>query len=139
MKKFDFRLEKILDYRDACKKVSRAELAERNNALFSIEKYVQELEEEQARIANREQEEFDLSEMFLSALYQDKLKNDLEQQKILEEQAKIEVEKARDIFIEKSKEVRVMELLKDKQREIHRLDAKRKERKELDEIAHRRC
>jgi flagellar FliJ protein len=137
MKKFDFRLGKVLDYRESCKKLSKEELAQRNNELFEIGSYIDSLNKEQERVALQEHEELDIAELFLSSIYQDKLQSTLVEQKELEQKAKVEVSLARDNYIEKSNEVRVLELLRDKKFDEHRIDLKRSERKRLDEIGHR--
>jgi flagellar FliJ protein len=138
MKKFDFRLDKVLDYRQGCRKISQEELARCNNELFEIEQYIDAIAKEQERIAtNQEQREVDIAKLFLSSMYQEKLQNELVQQRELEKKVEAQVELAREKYIEKSREVRALELLKDKKINEHKIDVKRSERKRLDEIAHR--
>ncbi|MDR2337377.1 MAG: flagellar export protein FliJ [Deltaproteobacteria bacterium] len=138
MKKFDFRLDKILDYRQGCRKISQEELVRRNNELFEIEQYIEALAKEQQRVAtSQEQYQLNIADLFLSSMYQEKLQKELVLQKELGKKVEAQVDLARENYIEKSKEVRVLELLKDKKFDEHKIDLKRSERKRLDEIAHR--
>lgn len=137
MKKFDFRLNKVLDYRENRRKESKEELAQRNNELQEVVKQIDFITREQNKLAEKDNTSLDVAELLLSSGYQDKLLSRLKEQKVFEQKAQGEVDLARENYIAKSRDVKALELLKNRKLEEHKVDVKRSERKILDEVAHR--
>ena len=137
MKKFDFRLNKVLDHRENRRKESKEELAQRNNELQAIVNQINFITGEQDKLAKRDTTSFNVSELLLSSGYQDKLLSKLNEQKVFEKKAESEVALARENYIAKSRDVKALEMLKSKKLDEYRVEVKRNERKILDEVAHR--
>ena len=137
MKKFDFRLNKVLDHRENRRKESKEELAQRNNELQTIVEQIKFITGEQDKMSSRDTTSFNVAELLLSSGYQDKLLSQLSEQKIFEKKAEGEVALARENYIAKSRDVKALEMLKSRKLEEYKVEVKRSERKILDEVAHR--
>jgi flagellar protein FliJ len=134
MKRFKFRLERVLDYKEVEKDERSRELAVRNRELREREERLDEIVDAHEKVVCPTNEVITMAELNLMGQYQEALRQALIQQRLLILEAADAVEAARDAYIEKSIEVETYETLKAKKREVFKDELKRKERKDLDEI-----
>ncbi len=135
MKKFSFRLQKILSLREheekqaqieLAKAISQADILKAELALIAEKK----IQQSYARSQSTDMQNLNLIENFIHRL-------DLRTEEILEELAQIQVviEQKREIMVEKMKNRKVLTTLKDKKKEEHRYDVLLSEEKTMDDIA----
>jgi flagellar FliJ protein len=140
MKKFRFRLERVLDYRTIVKKEKERELAVKNHELVEAEELLEQIVEEHnsCQVAEGAQT---MAELALGAHYQERLQEMLIQQRVLVLEATDAVEQAREAYLEKALEAEVLDKFKGRKREEFKEERKRHERRELDNsviVRHRR-
>lgn len=130
---YKFKMEKILDYKNSVEK-SRTEDYLKASHHLALEKD----ELEQLTLAydkqNQEKKE-DLSQMKMQFLYKEKLKTALFHQEKKVEVLSTRVEDARGNLIEARKDRKIMENLKEKDRERYRMEILASEQKELDDLS----
>lgn len=136
MKKFDFRLQRVLDYRNVRKKQQEQELAQERRKLFEAEERRNQLESLQAQAEEAMKEEgiSSMAELSLAQSYQEMLMKSLDEQENVVKQAIEAVEQARDIYIERAIEAEMLETVKKKKIEDYKLDKKRDDQKTIDKI-----
>ena len=140
MKKFRFRLERVLDYRHILKKECERELAVKNNELAEAEELLEQILQEQDSCQARE-DVVSMAELALNTYYQERLQEMLIQQRVLVLEATDAVEQARDAYLERALEAEVLDKFKERKREQFEEERKRHERRELDNsviVRHRR-
>lgn len=133
-KKFKFRLEQVLSYRQVIRDEKKSFLAEKNRELRQVEERLFDLQsglkaEEQKRSDNIE------SSLELASLYVQRVISEINQQMEKIEDKKIEVESAKSEYLEAHKEVEVLEKIKDKQSKEYHAHIANEESKFLDELA----
>lgn len=133
MKKFNFRLQRVLDFRNVGKKEKELELARENARLQEAEQQLRALEEVYLQQAIGEGE-MTMAELMMRGEYSEYLRDAIELQQIYVEQAIEAVEAARDAYIEKAIEAETLETLKKKRIEEHKEEGRQVERKELDRL-----
>ncbi len=131
MKKFNFRLQRVLDYRNTLKKEKELELAQRNATLFSEEEKFESLERLYDDISP-EKEIVTMAELALKGNYQQYLRDALDEQQTLVNEAIVAVDSAREAYIEKAVESKTLEMLKDRQSSQHKEEQKVAIKKDLD-------
>lgn len=134
MKKFEFRLEKVLEYRNMLRSAKERELAERNGVLFEAEKILEAILKAQDESLDPECEVLTMGELMLNGNYKTRLQNDLVNQRLMVLEAAQAVDEAREAYIEKAIESEVLEAVKQRRLEEYLTEAKREERKQLDEL-----
>jgi len=137
MKRFRFRLENILGFRESEKKETERVLAEKNAELREREEEVQNTLHEQEKDIPK-QGEMSMAELALSGGYQERLRQLLEEQRELVKKAALAVDEAREAYIEKSIEAKTLETLKERKKEEYKEEAKREGRKELSDFVSQR-
>lgn len=133
MKRFKFRLEKVLNFRTVEKKERERELAFRNMELHNREERLAEILDAQDK-SNVPGGPLTMAEFALHSRYQEALRRSLERQRDLVQEAIAEVEKAREAYLEKAVETKTLETLKDRRKDEHKEEARREERGTIDEI-----
>ena len=133
MKRFKFRLQRVLDYRTALKKEQERLLAERNHSLRTAEGIVQEILNAQEN-SPAPAETQTMAEMALIGAYQQRLTEELLEQRILVLEAAKAVEEAREAYIERAVEAESLERLKSRNLEEHKEEQHRSDRKQVNEI-----
>lgn len=136
MKRFAFRLQRVLDLRARAEDEAKQELAKAVGVLVGIEQRLKETAEEIVRAAKdrfkggRSVAELRASELYLVRLEKTK-------QSLLEAAAKaeLEVQRRREVFVEASRERKVIEKVQDKKKAEHKKAAEKEEAQRLDEIA----
>lgn len=134
MKKFRFRLQRVLDYRTSLKKEKERELAVKNAELHAAEERKESILKEQDGIMLPAEGEITMAELQLTKDYQAYLQESLVHQRLLVLEAAGAVELARDAYIEKAVEAETLETLKAKKLAEHTVERRREERKELNDL-----
>ena len=134
MKKFDFRLKRVLDYRQLVKKESERDFAKKTGRLRMLEQELEEIIKAQDKALFDPKHKVTMAEFSLVEQYQERLQEELEEQRQRVDEASKEVEEARQVYIEKSIETSILENLKKKKLEEYRQEAHREERSDLNEM-----
>ena len=132
MKKFRFNLEKILQLRKFREDECKIALGQAISILNKIENEIKQTAVR--RHAAASQRFINYAEIITWELYIKRL--DYQAQKLTEQaaQAEIVVEEKRALYLEASKELKIMEKLKEKQQKTHRKEMFDSQMEELDEI-----
>lgn len=133
-KKFLFSLQPVLAHREYLKQQAQVALAQ---CMADVAKH-----EKQRELLQQEQREQELArpnqgggEMFMvSIVYIEGIKKALEANQIAINEAKIRVEKARAMLVERNRETRALEILREKQKSEFSYAQKARETKELDDF-----
>ena len=133
MKKFNFRLQRVLDFRNVGKKEKEMELARENARLHEAENQLKQLEEVYLQQELGEGE-MTMAELMVRGEYVEYLREAIELQETYVGQAIEAVEAARDAYIEKAIEAETLETLRKKRVEEHKEESRQEERKELDRL-----
>jgi flagellar FliJ protein len=135
MKKFKFRLQKVLEYRTVLKQEKLRELAiknqalnDANNLLTSLEAAYRENEVSQLRLLSSQS-------VLLSGVYGERIKDEIVSERLNIIRAEEEVQKAREAYIEATKESETLETLKKKKKEEHRQAVEKADLNFLDELS----
>ena len=134
MQRFKFRLQTILNYRHILKKDQARELAERNQLLDSAQTKLQEILEAQDANVRPNDALMSMAEVALSGNYQRALREALVNQRLMVLDAAGAVEQAQDAYVERAREVEVLETLRKRRREKHSEEQALQEKKNVDEI-----
>ena len=132
-KKFKFRLQRVLDYRESLKKEKERELALRNSELLQAEERLQRVMAAQESV-EPPMGETTMAELALAGDYLYYLQQALVRQRELIIEAAEAVDEAREAYIEKAVEAKTLDTLKQKRREEHSIELRRSERKETDKV-----
>ena len=138
MKRFRFRLQRVLDVRVQIRDEARQELvrcnAERDNQIHILE----QLQDEFLRLGLVEGGTYSASDISSLGAYSERLTIAIDQQKIVVAEAIRVAEAAQERYIETSKEAKAMEMLRDKKLEEYKAEQLREEAALLDELAGQR-
>ena len=135
MKKFKFRLERVLEFRDSLKKSKKRELSIKQGELNNAETRVEDILKTQDSSTTPGDELLSMADLKLAGEYQESLREALIHQRLLVIEAADAVEKARDAYLEKAVEAEMLESLKRKKLEEHKEEVRRAERKHADEMS----
>lgn len=132
MRKFMFRLQRVLDARAAWEDVARREFQAARAATLAAEGEIERLRARKSDLLARPA--LDLAER--QALERAVLAIDdaIRHQKVIVEQCAYEEEWTRDRWIETRRDLQVMEKLRERDFEAYRLDMARREQAEMDEF-----
>jgi flagellar FliJ protein len=135
MKKFKFRLQKVLEYRELLKRESERELGMKHNELRDAEQGVEDIiSAQEACQPPLSDKAISMAELALTGDYQLRLQEELINQRLLVIQAIEAVETARDQYIEKAMEAKILDKLKDRRLTEHKREMRKEERKVVDEL-----
>jgi len=136
MRRFTFKLEKILRLRENREHETELELGKAVGALSALELRIKQVAEEQsAAIQNRFSSSNDFTQMRNYELYILRLDQTKESLLKAAALAELEVEKAREIYLEASRDRKVISKLKERQEQEYRKTAKLEEIKTIDDIS----
>jgi flagellar FliJ protein len=138
MKKFKFRLEKILQYRDSLKQERLRELQLANEKLRAAEVRLEELKTEFENNHYSDGQILQVEEVYIRSAYSERLKQEISRQHTHIDECKADVEQARNIYIEASREAEVLVKLKDKKQEAFNEYVAKQEEIFLDELVTQR-
>ncbi len=135
MKKFKFRLEKVLQYRELLKEDKRRELLTCNLRLQEAKDLLERLEK--AALSNKLDQEkiVTVEEVLLSGLFAERLKDQIVNQRIVIVEKQQEVNTALQAYVEASKEARSLEMLKERKLQQYMEYLHKEDEKFLDEMA----
>lgn len=134
MKKFKFRLERVLKYREAVKEDKRRKLAKKNTELTEKETKLSALEEAFLNNQVTSEQISNLDMLRLAQFYAVRLKSEIAKQKVLIRKVSEEVEEAKVEYIEAAKEAKTLETLKQKKQEEYKAYIAKEDEKFLDEM-----
>jgi flagellar FliJ protein len=132
MKKFRFRLQKVLEYRETKREEKARELAERNNHLSQAEQSLNNITA--AHDAANPEEFTSIADIELVGRYRETLRDSLDHQRQLVEEAAEAVEVARDAYVEKAIDAEVLGTLRERRFLEFREERMRRERKQTDQL-----
>ncbi|MCK5145294.1 flagellar export protein FliJ [bacterium] len=140
MKKFKFRLEKVMDMRAEAERQRQMDLARAQIELVKEEDRLKELESKLSRERDaieqmRQGERFNPYEMDCRYRYKKKIENDMSRQCVRIKEAKTKVVLRRNALLEAAKERKMLENLKSRQREAYLAEFARKEQALIDDVA----
>ena len=139
MKRFSFRLQRILDIRDQIRDELRQELGRRNQELIHQESVLRGLEDELRRLQVTQDGIVTASELVLTGAYALRVQQLIEGQLVKVEEARLAVFEARERYIQANKDAKALEMLKDKKREEYQQELLKEEINQLDEVASQRA
>lgn len=139
MKKFKFRLEKVLQYREIVKGEKKRELSLKLAILREAEDKLDALFKAQAENNMPDGGTVNANVYFLRGQFATRVKEAIVRQRLVIIEAEKQVEVARNIYIEASREVKTLEMLKAKKQEQYMEYVKDEEAKFLDEIVTQRA
>jgi flagellar FliJ protein len=139
MKRFRFRLQRILDIREQIRDEARQELGRRNAELAQQQRILSELEDELKRLTPGEDGTLTAGELLLTSAYAFRVQQLIEQQLVRVEDARREVVIAHDKYIQANKDAKALEMLKEKRRAEYDHEVLKEEINQLDEVAAQRA
>jgi flagellar FliJ protein len=137
MKRFKFRLQRILDVRVQIRDEARQELVRRNTERDHQIYVLAQLQDEFTRLGLTEGGTYSANDITRLAAYSERLTIAIAQQKLVVAEAIQAAEVAHESYIEASREAKVIELLKDRKLQEYRAEQLRQEGAFLDELAGR--
>ncbi len=134
MKKFVFKLQKVLDLREFEKKQAQIELGKATAQVNLIQEKLNAVASQKVNLANQMKEADGLQNYYACQQYTIFL--DKKKEEFFEEMAKAELvlEEKRKIFLEASTNVKVMEKLKEKKLSDWKKEKSKEEEKEVEEL-----
>lgn len=135
MKKFVFKLDRILSYRELIQDEKKKNLILKNQILFQEEERLKYLEEEVKNNKLLDEGELDIDTLILIKQYAVYLSEEIDRQRQVIEKAKENVEIAKNEYLEASKDAKALQILKEKQATEYKKILLKEEEKELDSMA----
>ena len=137
MKRFKFRLQRILDVRIQIRDEARQELVRRNTERDHQIYVLAQLQDEFMQLGLTEGGTYSATDLSRLGAYAERLTVAIDQQKLVVAEAIKAAELAHESYISASREAKVIELLKDKKLQEYRAEELREEGAFLDELASR--
>lgn len=135
MRRFSFRLQRVLDIREQIRDELRQELVRKNHERDDELQVLARLEQESLQIKIEEGGTYSASELVMFGAYSVRLKQLMEQQQQRVAAAIKQVEEAKERYIEASKEAKALEMLRQKRREEYTEQQLKEDGRQLDELA----
>lgn len=135
MKKFKFRLQRVLDYRKLVKDERLRDLLDANYRVEHEKHHLEQLESAQSKNEIEHGKAIDSAFVFLRGVYGLWLKDSIAEQQIEVKSAEEQAEKALSAYIESAKDMKALELLKDRKLNEYRQYLDSEDIKNLDEIS----
>jgi flagellar protein FliJ len=139
MKRFKFRLQRILDIREQIRDEARQELGRRNAVLAHEQSVLRGLEAELLRLNAGENGIVTASELLLTGAYAQRIQKLIEQQALKVEEARKAVVEAQERYIQANKDAKALEMLKEKRKAEYDHEVLKEEINQLDEVATQRA
>jgi len=130
---YSFKMEKVLEYRSSVEKNKVEDYAKINILLSEEKEHLDSLESEYT--SNAQRKAMNVNEMKMHLLYREKLKNQLNSQKKKVDEIETKLEDARGNLIEARKDRKILEKLKEKDKEKFDAEQASREQKELDDLS----
>lgn len=138
MKKFKFRLQRVLEFRHTLTKEKERELMKCNQELQSAEQRVEEILAAQDTADGGDARVTSMAELIAEGDYYRALQNALVCERLHVLEAAEAVERAREAYVEKAIEEESLVKLKERKLEQHREEVRKFEKKELDALVTQR-
>ena len=135
MRRFSFRLQRVLDIREQFRDELRQELVRKNHERDEELQVLARLEQESLKIKIEEGGTYSASELVMFGAYSVRLKQLMEQQQQRVAAAIKQVEEVKERYIEASKEAKALEMLRQKRREEYTEQQLKEDGRQLDELA----
>lgn len=135
MRRFSFRLQRVLDIREQFRDELRQELVRKNHERDEELQVLARLEQESLQIKIEEGGTYSASELVMFGAYSVRLKQLMEQQQQRVAAAIKQVEEVKERYIEASKEAKALEMLRQKRREEYTEQQLKEDGRQLDELA----
>jgi flagellar FliJ protein len=135
MKRFRFRLQRVMQLREQIRDEARQELGRKNAARDHEISVLTYLEQEFERIGLVEGGTYSANDLVAVGDYGERLTNAIDKQKVVVAEAIKAAEVALERYIEASKNARAMEMLRDRKLEEFKQQVLREEGTMLDELA----
>jgi flagellar FliJ protein len=139
MKRFRFRLQRLLDIREQIRDEARQELARRNHELAEQQSVLRGLQEESGRLTAHRDGIISAGDLQLTGAYAVRLQQMIERQVLLVAQASQAVVEAQERYVQANKDAKALELLKEKRKGEHKEALLKEEMQQLDEVATQRA
>lgn len=139
MKRFRFRLQRILDIREQIRDELRQELVRKNQIRDHELSVLEDLEQESLRVMIQEGGTYSASELVMFGDYRLRLKRRIEEQQLKVAAAIKDADEAKERYVEASKEAKALEMLKQKRKAEHDEHSLREEGAQLDEFGIQRA
>ena len=135
-KPFSFKLEKVLDFRGQLEEQAKAALAAAQEAYDSQSAVVENLTNQLAQHLNNErQSQKSANDMWLWRQYKEALEQDLSRERLRLSELELNLHQRRQEAVDRSKERKLLEKLKDTQAKKYHDEESAREEKENDEMA----
>jgi flagellar FliJ protein len=135
MKRFKFRLQRVLDMRVQIRDKARQELVRRNNERDHEVSVLAHLEEEYRRITMEEGGMYSASQVVLFGAYGERLEVAIKNQKLVVAKAIEAAQVAQGRYVEASRDAKALEMLQEKKLKEYNEELLRQEGAVLDELA----
>lgn len=139
MKKFKFRLQTVLEYRERIRDDAKAEVVKANQALEQAQNELTRLEALEIQNILSIQEVSPVSTVLLNAQIAQGLRQRIVDQKVVIEQKEKEVAKAMEVYLETSKELKAVTTLKERKLQEFNKHVAEKEATFLEELSTQRA
>lgn len=134
MKRFKFRLEKILQFREAIKADRLRELQIATGKLNEAQDHLEFLKQEFIKGQIPENETLLVSEVYIRSSYCERLKREVQLQIEEIQRRQEDVQKARDLYVEASREFETLDRLKSQRHQEYMVEVAKEDEKFLDEL-----
>lgn len=135
MKRFKFRLQRVLDMRVQIRDKARQELVRRNSERDHELSVLAHLEEEYRRVTMVEGGMYSASQVVLFGAYGERLEVAIKNQKLVVAKAIEDASVAQARYVETSRDAKALEMLREKKLKEHNDELLRQEGAVLDELA----
>jgi flagellar FliJ protein len=139
MKRFRFRLQRILDIREQFRDEARQELGRRNAELSHQESVLRGLEDELTRLQPGKDGTLTAGELLLTGAYALRVQQLIVQQLVRVEEARRAMVVAQEKYIQANKDAKALEMLRDRKRAEYDQEMLKEEINQLDEVAVQRA
>ena len=135
-KPFSFKLDKVLDYREQLEEQAKAALARAKAARDAQAELVDDMLSRLTVHMEKEREsQASANDMWLWRQYKEALEQDLERERIKLSELELKLHRFRQVAVERSKDKKLLEKLKETQAKKHHNEESAREEKENDEMA----
>ncbi|MDC0336541.1 flagellar export protein FliJ [Pseudodesulfovibrio sp.] len=136
VKPFKFKLDKVLEYREQLEEQAKAELAKAQEAHDAQAAVVADfLARQKVHMGKERESQKSANDMWLWRQYKEALEQDLERERIQLSKLELNLHQKRQHAVERSKEKKLLEKLRETQAKKHHEEESAREEKENDEMA----
>lgn len=134
LRSYHFKMEKVLEYKNRVEKGIIEDYAKINTKLSKEKEHLDSLKSQYEQNGHKEKPKADLNNMKMQFLYKEKLKNEMTYQEKKVANINKKLEEVRIDLVEARKDRKIMENLREKDKEHYEKKIKEHEQKELDDL-----